>query len=140
MPDFTVHGDITGGTTSATIEATGTCLNGLPEGTISGTLTRFNGTETFHYTFDGNSALSVATIESLESASAYYIGVTVTNLTTGRTFPNSTASVTATRLTGDSWLGSFEITSPGGPQILVFGVFTGNVSVSRSVVCATPGI
>lgn len=135
LADGLVSGRIEGGGTTATVMADVSCINSVPTGNISGTISFFNGRETEKVTFSSSNAFIVATIKSLQSVGAEFINVTVKNITTGAVHKNCLAFLTATRLTSNSWIGSFEIVCPDGTRFFIFGVFTGSVTVNRQVIC-----
>jgi len=135
--DGVVEGSISGGDTSATVTAEVSCVNSVPTGSISGTVETFTGTGTSEFTFSSNQPLIVATLKTstLQSVGAFFTDVTVRNVTTNTTTTGCSAELTATRLSSELWIGSFTVFCPTGPNLFIFGTFSGDVVVNRQVFC-----
>lgn len=136
LPDGSVNGKISGGGTSASFSAGVSCFGGQPSGSINGTITTFTGTGTSTFSFNSSNAFIVGTVLSnnLQFVEGKFINVTLKQdgvLVSS----NCEAILTAEKLTSNSWVGSLSIICPGGKELLVFGVFTGIVSVLKQVLC-----
>lgn len=129
-----VQGSISSGN-SATVEAVINCVNGVPTGSLSGTAEIFSGGPVSRrFTFSSNSTLIAATLKDIQSLGALFDNVTVqedefTPLTGCR------ASLDATRLSADQWIGSLNITCSNGLQLFFYGTFQGEILVNREVFC-----
>ncbi len=134
LPDGSVTGYIQGGDTTASFSAGVTCFGGGPSGSINGTITTFTGSGTSTFTFLSDNAFIVGTLLSEGFVHAEFDNVT---LKRGSTVVsnNCTAFLTAKELTSNTWIGSLSIVCPGGTQLDVFGIFTGEVSVLQTVLC-----
>lgn len=132
--DGVVQGTIGNGN-SASVEAQVTCVNGVPTGRIEGTAEVFSGgPSTRRFTFSSDDALIVATLKDLQSLGALFDNVTVqedefTPITGCR------ATIDATKLNSDQWIGSFNVTCPDGLQLFFYGIFDGEILVNRQVFC-----
>jgi len=136
LPDGSVNGSISGGGTTASVAAGVSCFGGEPSGSINGTITTFTGMGTSKFNFWSNNAAIVGTLlsDSLQFVEAKFVNVTLkkNNVVVDR---DCVAILTAEKLTGNSWVGSLAIICPDGPELVVFGVFTGNVTVLKQVIC-----
>ena len=136
LPDGSVTGKISGGDTSANFSAGVSCFGGQPSGSINGTITTFTGTGNSTFSFNSSNAFIVGTLlsSSLQFVEGKFINVTLKKdgvvVST-----DCVAIVTAEKLTSNSWVGSLSIICPGGKELVVFGVFTGTVSVLKQVLC-----
>jgi len=136
LRDGVVTGTISGGGTTASVEAMVSCVNSTPTGSISGNISFFGGgPNPRNIRFIGDSAAIVATLDaSLNSVGAVFFNVSVQeNEFTPMT--DCTAFLNATRLTSNSWIGSLVISCPSGLQLFVYGIFTGVSRVNRQVFC-----
>ena len=145
IPDGTVEGFINSHGTEATISAavgcTG-CVDSFPTGSVSGSIefTR-NGTPR-RYTFNSDTASIVATLRtlSLRSLGAVLRDVTVEEIIgeTTNTIEGCTLFLDATRLSSNSWIGSYVITFPDGRYLFIYGTMVGSISIRRQVFCESP--
>jgi len=136
LQDGVVTGTISGGGTTASVEAMVSCVNSTPTGSISGNISFFGGgPNPRNIKFIGDNAAIVATLDaSLNSVGAVFFNVSVQeNEFTPMT--DCTAFLNATRLTSNSWIGSVVISCPSGLQLFVYGTFTGITRVNRQVFC-----
>ena len=137
LPDGFVRGTISGNGTTASVESSVSCTNGTPTGSISGSIEFFGGGPTTrNFTFNSQSPSVVATLRTngLQSVGASFFNVTVqedefTPIT------GCTAYLNATRLTSNTWIGALVICCPSGPQLFVYGTFTGTTVVNNPVFC-----
>ncbi len=136
LPDGSVTGFIKGGDTTASFSAGVSCFGGAPSGSIQGQISTFTGTGTSTFTFNSSTAEVVGTLlsSSLQFVEAKFANVTVKRGSTVVS-TNCTAVLTATKLTSNKWVGSLAIICPEGTDLVVFGVFTGKVSVLKQVLC-----
>ena len=136
LPDGSVTGQIAGGGTSASFSAGVTCFGGQPSGSIQGNIKTFTGSGTSNFSFSSSNAEIVGTLLSsnLQFVEGKFVNVTLKK--NGVVISsNCVAILTAERLTSDSWVGSLSIICPNGKELVVFGVFTGPVSVLKQVIC-----
>jgi len=137
LHDGLVQGTISGGGTTANVEAMVSCVNSEPTGSISGNISFFGGgPNPRNIRFIGDNPAIVATLKtnSLESVGATFFNVSVQeNEFTPMT--DCSAFLNATRLTSNSWIGSLVISCPSGLQLFVYGTFTGVTDVNRQVFC-----
>ncbi|WP_418792437.1 hypothetical protein [Phosphitispora sp. TUW77] len=136
LPDGSVNGAITGGDTTASFSAGVSCFGGPPSGSINGYITTFTGTGTSKFTFSSSNTEIAGTLltSSLQFVEGKYVNVTLKK--DGVTVcSNCVAILTAAKLTSNSWVGSLSIICPDGKELVVFGVFTGEVSVLKQVLC-----
>lgn len=135
LPDGSVTGRISGGGTTASFSAGVSCFGGEPSGSIQGTITTFTGSGTSKFTFSSNNASVVGTL----SNDVQFVEGKFNNVTLKRdgvvVATNCVAILTAQELTSNSWVGSLSIICPGGPELVVFGIFAGTVSVLNQVLC-----
>lgn len=136
LPDGSVTGRIAGGDTTASFSAGVTCFGGQPAGSIQGEIRTFTGTGTSTFTFSSSDASIVAT---LLTSNLQFVGGKFFNVTLRRNgvvvSTDCVAVLTANKLTSNSWAGSLSIICPEGTELVVFGVFTGPVSVLKQVLC-----
>ncbi len=135
LPDASVNGSIVGGDTSASFAAGATCFGGEPAGSIQGNIRTFTGMGTSNFTFNSSNAFVVVTrlTQSLQFVHVKFDNVTIKR--DGTTITNQgTAILTATRLSSNSWVGALSLVSSEA-QLQVAGVFTGEVSVLKQVLC-----
>lgn len=136
LPDGSVTGRITGGDTSASFSAGVTCFGGEPAGSIQGEIRTFTGAGTSTFKFSSSNASVVGTLltNNLQFVEGKFVNVTLKR--DGVVVSSDCVAVlTAEKLTSNSWVGSLSIICPGGTQLVVFGVFTGPVSVLKQVLC-----
>ncbi|MBU7007002.1 hypothetical protein [Phosphitispora fastidiosa] len=136
LHDGLVQGSISGGGTTANVEAMVSCVNSVPTGSISGNISFFGGgPNPRNIRFIGDNPAIVATLNaSLNSVGATFFNVSVQeNEFTPMT--DCTAFLNATRLTSNSWIGSLVICCPSGLQLFIYGTFTGIARVNRQVFC-----
>lgn len=136
LPDGSVTGKITGGDTTASFSAGVTCFGGAPAGSIQGEIKTFTGTGTSTFSFTSSNAAIVGTLltSNLQFVEGKFVNVTLKRngvvLST-----DCVAILTAQKRTSNSWVGSLSIISPEGTELVVFGIFTGPVSVLKQVIC-----
>ncbi|MBU7008658.1 hypothetical protein [Phosphitispora fastidiosa] len=136
LPDGSVTGKIMGGDTTASFSAGVSCFGGQPSGSIQGNIRTFTGRDTSNFSFSSSNAEIVGTLlsDSLQFVEGKFVNVTLKK-NSALVSSNCVAILTAERLTGNSWVGSLAIICPGGKELVVFGVFTGPVSVLKQVIC-----
>lgn len=136
LPDGSVTGSISGGDTTASFSAGVTCFGGQPSGSILGNITTFTGTGDSTFNFSSSNAEIVGT---LLSSNLQFVEGKFTNVTLKQdgvlVSSDCVAILTAKKRTSNSWVGSLSIICPEGTELVVFGVFTGNVSVLQQVLC-----
>ncbi|GEM_PF-6465129 len=131
-----VNGFITDGTVSINFAADASCVGGVPEGSIAGTINNvFTGGPVLEdFTFNSATPLLVGINEVLELIHVVFIDVTVTNTTTEEIFTGGTAIVTTDSFSETSWEGS--ITVLFDTHVLTFfGRFTGSSIEDATVIC-----
>lgn len=135
LPDGSVTGNIRGGDTSASFSAGVSCFGGAPSGSINGTITTFTGTGTSTFSFNSSNAEIVGTLlNDLQFVEGKFVNVTLRRDGV-LVRSDCVAILTAVKLTTNSWAGSLSIICPDGTELVVFGVFTGTVSVLKQVLC-----
>ncbi|PKM41927.1 MAG: hypothetical protein CVV03_11075 [Firmicutes bacterium HGW-Firmicutes-8] len=135
LPDGSVTGRISGGSTTASFSAGVSCFGGQPSGSIKGSITTFTGTGTSKFSFSSSNAAIVGTL----SSNLQFVEGKFTNVTLKKdgvvVDTDCVAILTAEKLTNNSWAGSLSIICPEGTELVVFGIFTGTVSVLKQVLC-----
>jgi len=136
MPDAIVNGFITDGTISVNFSADGSCVGGVPEGSIAGTINNiFTGGPVLEdFTFASATPLLVGVNEALGMVHIVYENVTVTNITTGEIFTGGTAEFTTVSVNGDAWDGSISVFF-NTHTLTFFGRFTGSSIEDDTVIC-----
>lgn len=136
LPDGSVTGKIAGGGTTASFSAGVSCFGGQPSGSIQGTIKAFTGTGTSTFSFSSSNAAIVGTLltSSLQFVEGKFVNVTLKKDGVVES-TDCVAILTAEKLTSNSWVGSLSIICPEGRELVVFGVFTGPVSVLKQVIC-----
>ncbi|MBU7008574.1 hypothetical protein [Phosphitispora fastidiosa] len=131
-----VNGFITDGIKSVNFSADASCIGGVPEGSIAGTINNiFTGGPVLEdFTFASATPLLVGINEALDSIHVVYDNVTVTNITTEEVFTGGTAILTTNGVSSTAWEGS--ITILFDTSILTFfGRFTGSTIEDATVIC-----
>lgn len=135
LPDGSVTGKIVGGDTTASFSAGVSCFGGEPSGSIAGKITTFTGIGTSTFNFSSSNAEIVGTLlNDIQFVEGKFTNVVVKKdgvLVSS----DCVAILTAQKLTSDSWVGSLSILCPEGTSLVVFGIFTGTVSVLKQVLC-----
>jgi len=136
LPDGSVTGEITGGDTTASFSAGVSCFGGQPSGSIQGHIRTFTGRGTSNFSFSSSNAEIVGTLlsSSLQFVEGKFVNVTLKK-NGALISSNCVAILTAEKLTDNSWVGSLSIICPEDKELVVFGVFTGPVSVLKQVIC-----
>ncbi len=139
MADAIVNGFITDGTITVNFSADASCVGGVPEGSIAGTINNiFTGGPTLEdFTFASATPLLVGVNEVLNLIHIVFENVTVTNVTTGEIFTGGTAIVTADSTTDTSWEGSITVLFDTH-TLTFFGLFTGSTLENDTVICQQP--
>jgi len=136
LPDGSVTGRISGNGTTASFSAGVSCFGGQPSGSINGSITTFTGSGTSTFSFSSSNAAIVGT---LLSRNLQFVEGKFTNVTLKKdgivVDSDCIAILTAEKLTSNSWVGSLSIICPEGTELVVFGIFTGTVSVLKQVLC-----
>ncbi|MHB9095145.1 MAG: hypothetical protein ACYC21_10755 [Eubacteriales bacterium] len=137
LEDATVNGSIKTIGVSATINASVSCVNNRPTGTLNGTAVVRKVFRRETITFSSTTAIAVRTVKRFftQSVEAQFGNVTVRNLTTGRTFTGCTAFLTATRVSPTVFFASINIVCRGVLVFRLFGFFTGSLIVNREAAC-----
>jgi hypothetical protein len=136
MPDAVVNGFITDGTISVNFSADGSCIGGVPEGSIAGTANNIftGGPVLSDFTFASATPVLVGVNEALGMVHIVYENVTVTNITTGEIFTGGTAQVTTTSVSATAWDGSITLFFDTH-TLTFFGRFTGSPIEEDTVIC-----
>lgn len=132
-----VNGFITDGTVSINFAAEAACVGGVPQGSISGTVTDvFTGGPVLEdFTFASATPVLVGENLELDLVHVVYEDVTVTNTTTLQVFTGGTAILTAEDVA--SWEGSITILFDGH-VLTFFGRFTGDATPTSTEICQQP--
>jgi len=131
-----VNGFITDGIKSINFSADASCSNGVPEGSIAGTVNNIftGGPVLGDFTFASATPVLVGINEALGMIHVVFENVTVTNTTTGDIFTGGTAVLTTNSVTATTWEGS--ITVFFDTSILTFfGRFIGSTIEDATVIC-----
>ncbi|KNZ71167.1 hypothetical protein Tfer_0245 [Thermincola ferriacetica] len=124
--------------TKATISANVSCQLFSPVGTVSGTVQfprKFGLLQRF--SFSSNTPVFVRTFKfgGIENVEAVFKKVTLINFDTNTATKNCVLTLVASQVVPNTWVGAFTIVCPNGQKIVIFGVFSGDVTVNRKVSC-----
>lgn len=136
MADATVKGTLRTFGVRANVNASVSCVNNRPTGTINGTATVRRLFRTEVITFSSSTAVFVRTRRVFHNrVEAEFRNVTVRNLTTGRVFTGCKLFLSATEVAPGVFFATITIICRGVRIFRIFGFFSGKVIVNRVVTC-----
>jgi hypothetical protein len=134
--DGSVSGSISSDGTRGTIKSKVSCVKGRPEGSFSGTVEFWQGGYLRKFKFSSTTPYLVATLRSnkVQSVRAAFSNVSVQE-DEQTPVTNAKGYYLATKVSPNTWLGSFNVNYPDGRRLLIEGIFTGQVAAVKQVYC-----